>query len=184
MGRGFRLLLETPPLPPVGGPVKRRVAVRGLVHREGKLLMVHSQVGGDWKFPGGGIEPWETPEEALIREIREETGYEVRGRPRVAGKVVERVAGRDVVGSWFEMESWYFWALVEGEPGPLDLEDYERALGFRPGWVDLAQALATNRSLAATGRPDLPPWLDRETWVLAWLSGEGSSIPGVTAHRS
>jgi len=172
-------------LPPPGGPVKRRVTVRGLVHRRGLWLMVHSRVGGDWKFPGGGIDSWETPEEALAREILEETGYSVRGRARSAGKVVERVAGRDVPGSWFEVESRYFWTAVDGEPGPLSLDPYERDLGFTPQWVDAAEALAVNRALAHnTTATEVPPWLDRETWVLEWLSGEGSPVPGVIPQRS
>jgi 8-oxo-dGTP diphosphatase len=31
-----------------------------------------------WNYPGGGIEPGESPEEACIREVREETGYKIR----------------------------------------------------------------------------------------------------------
>jgi 8-oxo-dGTP pyrophosphatase MutT (NUDIX family) len=30
-----------------------------------------------WNFPGGGIEAGETPEEACIREVKEETGYDI-----------------------------------------------------------------------------------------------------------
>jgi mutator protein MutT len=31
-----------------------------------------------WGFPGGAVEPGETPEQAVVRETREETGVEVR----------------------------------------------------------------------------------------------------------
>ena len=47
----------------------------------GEVLMVRQTVQrGDivWNFPGGMAEPGETPEAACIREVKEETGYDVK----------------------------------------------------------------------------------------------------------
>ena len=53
------------------------VSVAGLVtNSEGKILLVKSPWRG-WEYPGGLIEPGETFQQALHREIREEAGVEV-----------------------------------------------------------------------------------------------------------
>jgi 8-oxo-dGTP diphosphatase len=47
--------------------------------RQRVLLALWNEVEPpQWTMPGGGVELAETVEEAVVREVREETGYEVR----------------------------------------------------------------------------------------------------------
>jgi 8-oxo-dGTP diphosphatase len=94
----------------------------------GRLLMIkrgHEPGAGLWSIPGGRIEPGETDEEALVREMFEETGLAVE-----VGRLIGRVQ----------------------RPGPngtvIDIADYAATVTggtLRPGddaadarWVDLA----------------------------------------------
>lgn len=57
------------------------VVAAAMVDRDGRVLVQQRPPGtamaGLWEFPGGKIEPGETPEAALIRELAEELGIEV-----------------------------------------------------------------------------------------------------------
>ena len=53
-----------------------RTAIRGIIVKDDNILLIRTSKG-DLKFPGGGLEGNEMYEEALIREIREETGYKI-----------------------------------------------------------------------------------------------------------
>ncbi len=56
------------------------VAAVALIDPDGRVLMAQRPEGksmaGLWEFPGGKIEPGETPEVALIRELQEELGID------------------------------------------------------------------------------------------------------------
>ena len=58
------------------------VAAGALVDPQGRVLIAqrpaHKAMGGLWEFPGGKIEAGETPEYALMRELKEELGIETR----------------------------------------------------------------------------------------------------------
>ena len=71
-------------LPPPVQPVKRilLVAAAALIDADGRVLLAQRPVGksmaGLWEFPGGKLHEGETPEYALMRELREELGIETR----------------------------------------------------------------------------------------------------------
>jgi len=56
------------------------VSAVALIDKDGRVLLAQRPEGksmaGLWEFPGGKVEPGETPEAALIRELHEELGIE------------------------------------------------------------------------------------------------------------
>jgi 8-oxo-dGTP diphosphatase len=58
------------------------VAACALVDVDGRILLAQrpqgKQLAGLWEFPGGKVEPGETPEETLIRELDEELGIQTK----------------------------------------------------------------------------------------------------------
>lgn len=79
-----------------------RVPCVGAVIRDeaGRILLIkrgHDPGKGLWSVPGGRIEPGETDEQAVVREVREETGLEVEcgplvgaiERPGMAGTILQ-----------------------------------------------------------------------------------------------
>lgn len=65
----------------MSSPASPLRVVCALIERDGDVLMAqrpaHKHLGGKWEFPGGKIEPGETPEAALRRELHEELGVTV-----------------------------------------------------------------------------------------------------------
>lgn len=59
-------------------PEKERIASRGIVIENNKILLSYEVNTNVYMTPGGGLEEGETLEECCIRELREETGYEVK----------------------------------------------------------------------------------------------------------
>ena len=101
-----------------------------MVLREGRLLVIRRHKRGrDYcVLPGGGVEPGETPEVAVLRELREETG--------LTGTVTRKLSTLEHDGR----VAHYF--LLETEPGDLVLGGPEALRqsdenSYRPEWLPL-----------------------------------------------
>ncbi len=94
-----------------GDSASELVAAAILV-RNGEVLLSRRPEGkhlaGLWEFPGGKVEPGETPEQALVREIREELGIELGGC-RPFGSVRHAYPEKTV-------HLLVFWCAIEQEP--------------------------------------------------------------------
>ncbi len=84
-----------------GGP---RVRVAAIVIKDGEILLVrHSKYGKTyWLLPGGGVRYGETLEEAVVRELKEETNLDVViGRPVFINDSVPPDRHRHVLNIYF-----------------------------------------------------------------------------------
>ena len=71
------------------------VSVKGVILAAPGVLLLENE-RGEWELPGGKLEPGETPEACLVREVREEVGLAVTVGP-LLDVWVYRVAGAEVL---------------------------------------------------------------------------------------
>lgn len=94
--------------------------VAAVIEREGRVLIAQRKRAAEhplkWEFPGGKVEPDETPEKAVVRELTEELGI---------GAQVGAEIGRyefQYQGSWPIMLMFYRVVEFTGEPKNLAFE--------------------------------------------------------------
>ncbi len=113
-------------------PERVRVGCRGLVVKDGKVLLSYEERTGVYMSPGGGLENGETFEECVVRELQEEAGFNVKPvKPFV--KVKEYA---------FEVlwENNYFICEIQGECEK-QLTENEKYNKVKAVWVDIEKAI-------------------------------------------
>ena len=151
------------------GTRKFRPSVRGLIIRDGKILMIHSRKYDYYKFPGGGMEPGESMQEALCREVSEESCFSVIPESIREYGLVRKIS-RGGETEIFDQENFYFLCDVSDGAGQ-DLDDYEAEEGFAPMFVAPQTAIEVNRFHDHMGKWGLVQ--ERECLVLERLLEEG-----------
>ena len=117
------------------------VAVAVLQRRDGRVLLAQRLAGtpfpGYWEFPGGKLEPGESPRQALSRELHEELGIEVmRAAPWLTQRYVYPHANVEL--AFFRVFEW------RGEPHGRD----GQAIAWQvPGAFDVTPLLPANASI-------------------------------------
>jgi len=97
------------------------VVAAALIDADGRVLVqqrsAHRSMAGLWEFPGGKVEPGETPEAALVRELREELGIDTESACLApAGFASEALGSRHLLLLLYVCRKW------RGVPAALDAQ--------------------------------------------------------------
>lgn len=143
----------------------KRVAIRAIIFKDEKLMMIQSKKVNEFKFPGGGKLPNESHIETLIRETKEETGLSIiLDSVKPYGYVKEIRNSGIEKNQAFEMDSYYYICSVEDEINQTNLDTYEMEYGYQLKIVNINEAINQNEN--CLNQIDQAPWVYRELIVL------------------
>lgn len=147
-----------------------RISVRGIIFVNGKLMMVENSFG-EVKLPGGGMEPGEEDYQVLLREVKEETRYNVIPESiKSFGEIEEKRLSVHEPMIWHQINRLYV-CDVYPEQGQCAYTDIEKKHGFRLVFYTIEEALEKNRRmLEKEGRQ---AWNQREYNTLLLIKDAG-----------
>jgi len=99
-------------------PSRPIVGVGGVVFVDGRVLLIKRRfepLAGRWSLPGGALEVGETLAEGLAREMKEETGLDV--------KITELLGFKEVIRPEFEYHTIIFFYLAEALGDKIEIGD-------------------------------------------------------------
>lgn len=103
------------------------VSVKGVAFRGGKVLLLQNE-RDEWELPGGKLELGEDPAACVVREISEESGWQVAAGPLLDCWQYHIGAGQDVLIVTYG-------CYVHSTGAPVVSHEHQRAGLFLPGQV-------------------------------------------------
>ncbi len=154
-------------------PVVERTTVRALIERDGLFAMQKSRYG-EYKIPGGAPDPDETMEDALVREVREETGLFVeRDSIREVGMTLEMREDAHKKGVKFVRRTYFYSCRVGDEIGETSMTRSEIDLGFTLVWAGRDEIIAGNRVALRE------KWNIRDTEFFQWMKDHPGELENI-----
>ncbi len=149
--------------------VVKRKAVRGVCIKGDQILMAHLENSGEYKFPGGGVNPGEGDIEALKREMLEEAGVTKIKEITNLGVALQKQDSIFNEGIFYQISKYYMVSDFDENAFAIEnLDDYEVDLGVKPKWVRITDALKHNQEIMKDENRN--PWVDRDTLILKYIS--------------
>lgn len=153
-------------------PHSTRPSVRGIIMRAGKLALVHNGKFDYYMFPGGGIEEGESHEEALIREVKEESGLVVIPESiKEYGSALRLSASQYFENTIFEQENFYYMCEAKTEVAATEFDVHEIEEQYSLVFLTPEEAVRRNRT-NDHGEENGTVWIERETRVMELLLEE------------
>lgn len=136
-----------------------RISVRGIIFVAGKLLMIESSFG-EVKLPGGGMDQGEDEYQTLVREVKEETGYDVIPESiKPFGEIEEKRLAVYEPMIWHQINRLYF-CDVYSEQGKCEYSKNEKEEGFHQVFYTIEEALEKNERMLE--KEGMQAWNQRE----------------------
>ncbi len=138
-------------------PVYEKFAARGVILRDGKLAVQKGKVG-ECKILGGGIEPGEAPEDALCREVLEESGlFVIKSTMKEIGTISEMREDIFKKGTKYVCHTTFYACEIEDRTTEPHMTQSEMEKGYHLEWIAPEEIIRINENF------EHMQWIKRDT---------------------